>query len=331
MQKAVAENRAPRHCADRNCGIFRLAARTSRAGILVSCSATRAAPYARSDRPIDPCRGGVGRLGSRRPPGRSLGGRAVPPSRRRCRRSPGRGPRAPSRARRRPRRDGGRPAHAVAPWKIRYALMLGLERVLTDHPPRLASGTELRRHQIDALAGMLTELISRHEEEPENGTATGTAVEPRKTRTTRSSTTTRRRRTDEEPRRPRERPRRRSPLPLPPSDRLRQDDRRRRVRRGGAHDGRPHPHAPPPPRSAVHARPDHRGLRRPLPPGDREGPGAAPRQPDHDPDVRVVRAPRRLDLAAAPTSSSSATRRTRRSARRRAPRSAASPSRSTSA
>jgi ribonuclease E len=54
-------------------------------------------------------------------------------------------------------------------WKVRYALMLGLERVLTDHPPRLASGTELRRHQVDALAGMLTELIARHEEAAENG------------------------------------------------------------------------------------------------------------------------------------------------------------------
>jgi superfamily II DNA or RNA helicase len=58
-------------------------------------------------------------------------------------------------------------------WKIRYALMLGLERALADHPPRLASGTELRRHQIDALAGMLTELISRHEEEPQNGNGNG--------------------------------------------------------------------------------------------------------------------------------------------------------------
>ena len=58
-------------------------------------------------------------------------------------------------------------------WKIRYSLMLGLERVLADQPPRLASGTELRRHQIDALAGMLTELISRHEEEPENGNGNG--------------------------------------------------------------------------------------------------------------------------------------------------------------
>jgi ribonuclease E len=61
-------------------------------------------------------------------------------------------------------------------WKVRYALMLGLERVLADQPARLASGTELRRHQIDALAGMLAELISRHEEEPENGNGNGTAV-----------------------------------------------------------------------------------------------------------------------------------------------------------
>jgi len=60
-------------------------------------------------------------------------------------------------------------------WKIRYALMLGLERELTDHPTRLASGTELRRHQIDALAGMLAELIARHEEEPENGNGNGHA------------------------------------------------------------------------------------------------------------------------------------------------------------
>ena len=68
--------------------------------------------------------------------------------------------------------DAGRRAPS-SEWKIRYALMLGLERVLTDHPPRLASGTELRRHQIDALAGMLTELIARHEEEAENGNGNG--------------------------------------------------------------------------------------------------------------------------------------------------------------
>ena len=59
--------------------------------------------------------------------------------------------------------------------------------------------------------------------------------------------------------------------------------------------------------------------------------GAAAHEPDHDPDVRVVRAARRRDRAATRTSSSSATRRTRRSARRRPPRSARSRSRSTSA
>jgi superfamily II DNA or RNA helicase len=58
-----------------------------------------------------------------------------------------------------------------AEWKVHYALMLGLERVIADHPARLASGTELRRHQIDALAGMLTELIARNERHEENGDA----------------------------------------------------------------------------------------------------------------------------------------------------------------
>jgi len=62
-------------------------------------------------------------------------------------------------------------------WKVRHALMLGLERVVTDHPPRLASGTELRRHQIDALAGMLAELIAKHEEQPENGNGNGNGDE----------------------------------------------------------------------------------------------------------------------------------------------------------
>src|SRR5919109_378783 len=57
-------------------------------------------------------------------------------------------------------------------WKVEFGLMLGLERVLAEQPPHLASGTELRRHQVDALAGMLTELISAHEQHPNgNGAA----------------------------------------------------------------------------------------------------------------------------------------------------------------
>jgi ribonuclease E len=62
--------------------------------------------------------------------------------------------------------EAGRRSPSSA-WKVEYALMLGLERVLSDKPSRLASGTELRRHQVDALAGMLAELIARHEEEAE--------------------------------------------------------------------------------------------------------------------------------------------------------------------
>jgi superfamily II DNA or RNA helicase len=57
-------------------------------------------------------------------------------------------------------------------WQVRYALMLGLERVLSERPPRLASGTELRRHQVDALAGMLTELIAAVQKS-ENGNGNG--------------------------------------------------------------------------------------------------------------------------------------------------------------
>jgi superfamily II DNA or RNA helicase len=63
-------------------------------------------------------------------------------------------------------------------WKVRYALMLGLERVLSQSPAQLASGTELRRHQIDALAGMLTELIAAtHEAENGNGNGNGSVAE----------------------------------------------------------------------------------------------------------------------------------------------------------
>jgi superfamily II DNA or RNA helicase len=52
-------------------------------------------------------------------------------------------------------------------WRVRFALMLGLERILSEKPPHLASGTELRRHQVDALAGMLTALITANQREAE--------------------------------------------------------------------------------------------------------------------------------------------------------------------
>jgi ribonuclease E len=61
-----------------------------------------------------------------------------------------------------------------ARWTVHYGLMLGLERVLTEDPPRTAAGTELRRHQVDALAGMLAELIaSTQRPVEENGNGNG--------------------------------------------------------------------------------------------------------------------------------------------------------------
>ena len=63
-------------------------------------------------------------------------------------------------------------------WKVRFGLMLGLERILAEPEPRTKGGTALRRHQVDALAGMLTELISaaQRTEEKENGNGNGHAV-----------------------------------------------------------------------------------------------------------------------------------------------------------
>ncbi len=61
-------------------------------------------------------------------------------------------------------------------WKVRYGLLLGLERVLAEPEPRTAAGTALRRHQVDALAGMLTELIAasqRYDEVAANGNGNG--------------------------------------------------------------------------------------------------------------------------------------------------------------
>ena len=72
--------------------------------------------------------------------------------------------------------DGGAQSPSTE-WKVRYALLLGLERVLSERPPQLSSGTELRRHQVDALAGMLTELISATQKADTNGNGNGHALE----------------------------------------------------------------------------------------------------------------------------------------------------------
>ncbi|CAA9550669.1 MAG: hypothetical protein AVDCRST_MAG79-2675, partial [uncultured Thermoleophilia bacterium] len=45
-------------------------------------------------------------------------------------------------------------------WRRRYSLLLGLERVLSEDEPRLADGTSLNPHQVDALSGTLAALLT---------------------------------------------------------------------------------------------------------------------------------------------------------------------------
>jgi len=45
-------------------------------------------------------------------------------------------------------------------WRRRYALLLGLERLLSQPEPRLADATTLNPHQVDALSGTLTALLA---------------------------------------------------------------------------------------------------------------------------------------------------------------------------
>jgi len=54
-------------------------------------------------------------------------------------------------------------------WRRDFSLLLGLERLLADEPPKLRDGAELNPHQVDALSGTLTELIAEQQTAAENG------------------------------------------------------------------------------------------------------------------------------------------------------------------
>jgi hypothetical protein len=76
-------------------------------------------------------------------------------------------------------RPGAR--HLRLAGKFASGFLLGLERVLSMKPPATAAGTELRKHQIDALAGMLTDADRGQPRyaEDENGNGNGDAeLEP---------------------------------------------------------------------------------------------------------------------------------------------------------
>jgi superfamily II DNA or RNA helicase len=54
-------------------------------------------------------------------------------------------------------------------WRQQYSLMLGLERLLWEEEPKLADGTVLSAHQVDALSGTLTALIAEAERNGNGG------------------------------------------------------------------------------------------------------------------------------------------------------------------
>jgi ribonuclease E len=68
--------------------------------------------------------------------------------------------------------DAGLKAPSVV-WRREYALLLGLERLLSEDEPRLADGTLLNPHQVDALSGTLTALMAEVQSRSANGNGHG--------------------------------------------------------------------------------------------------------------------------------------------------------------
>jgi ribonuclease E len=59
--------------------------------------------------------------------------------------------------------------HPSVQWRQDFSLLLGLERLLAEEPPKLRDGAELNPHQVDALSGTLTELMAEQQTAAENG------------------------------------------------------------------------------------------------------------------------------------------------------------------
>jgi ribonuclease E len=70
--------------------------------------------------------------------------------------------------------DGAR--HPSTEWARSWSLLLGLERLLSEEEPRLADGTLLNPHQVDALSGTLTALMAEAQRgSAANGNGNGNA------------------------------------------------------------------------------------------------------------------------------------------------------------
>ncbi|HEY2398614.1 MAG TPA: DEAD/DEAH box helicase family protein [Solirubrobacteraceae bacterium] len=56
-----------------------------------------------------------------------------------------------------------KPKHPSTDWRRQFSLLLGLERLLSEDEPKLADGTLLSAHQVDALSGTLAALLAEAE------------------------------------------------------------------------------------------------------------------------------------------------------------------------
>jgi superfamily II DNA or RNA helicase len=61
-------------------------------------------------------------------------------------------------------------------WRRAFSLLLGLERLLADEPPKLRDGAELSPHQVDALSGTLTELMAEQQTAADDDRRNGEAI-----------------------------------------------------------------------------------------------------------------------------------------------------------
>ncbi|HEY2181455.1 MAG TPA: DEAD/DEAH box helicase family protein [Solirubrobacteraceae bacterium] len=61
-------------------------------------------------------------------------------------------------------------------WRREFSLLLGLERVLSEDEPKLADGTVLSAHQVDALSGTLAALLAAAQAGAPNGNGNGRAA-----------------------------------------------------------------------------------------------------------------------------------------------------------
>ncbi len=59
--------------------------------------------------------------------------------------------------------------HPSTAWRREFSLLLGLERLLSEDEPKLADGTVLSAHQVDALSGTLAALLAEAQRTAPNG------------------------------------------------------------------------------------------------------------------------------------------------------------------